>query len=554
MPKIVDQYGRPIETGSLTEAQSAKLLSLTRNFQTHPSRGLTPARLAQILEQAEQGDVLLQLELYEDMTEKDGHLYAELAKRQRALLTVDWDIAPPPNATEAEKSAAADIKERFESLGDFEDVILGAAAAIGPAFSCQEIEWELVGRDWMPKCIDFRPHTWFTLDRETRSQVLLRSPGTIGEALNPFGWITHIHRAKPGYLARAGLMRQLVWPYIFKTYSIGDLAEFLEIYGLPIRVGTYPAQATKEEKATLLRAVAALGHDAAGIIPEGMVVDFKEPADGKQEPFMAMIELMERTESKVILGATLTSQADGKSSTNALGVVHNEVRLDILASDARQIASSFTRDLVYPIGVLNGLITDPRRRPRFVFDVQEEEDFKTMAEALKVVIVDMGVKRAGGLGVRAAAHSGSRGRRRSSFEPPAPAAITPVTPVTSGAASTKTRGMLCGARSGVAIQGTIPLSLTRSRWTRRSTALDPDELQKQGRGHPGTRGETDPGAAALSTRSRWSSRPSIRTWIRRDLSSCSSVPTFVVRSCGGDSTPRCDRMTLGTEARNAATR
>jgi phage gp29-like protein len=155
MPKIVDQYGRPIETGSLTEAQSAKLLSLTRNFQTHPSRGLTPARLAQILEQAEQGDVLLQLELYEDMTEKDGHLYAELAKRQRALLTVDWDIAPPPNATEAEKSAAADIKERFESLGDFEDVILGAAAAIGPAFSCQEIEWELVGRDWMPKCIDF---------------------------------------------------------------------------------------------------------------------------------------------------------------------------------------------------------------------------------------------------------------------------------------------------------------------------------------------------------------------------------------------------------------
>jgi phage gp29-like protein len=473
MPKIVDQYGRPIETGSLTEAQSAKLLSLTRNFQTHPSRGLTPARLAQILEQAEQGDVLLQLELYEDMTEKDGHLYAELAKRQRALLTVDWDIAPPPNATEAEKSAAADIKERFESLGDFEDVILGAAAAIGPAFSCQEIEWELVGRDWMPKCIDFRPHTWFTLDRETRSQVLLRSPGTIGEALNPFGWITHIHRAKPGYLARAGLMRQLVWPYIFKTYSIGDLAEFLEIYGLPIRVGTYPAQATKEEKATLLRAVAALGHDAAGIIPEGMVVDFKEPADGKQEPFMAMIELMERTESKVILGATLTSQADGKSSTNALGVVHNEVRLDILASDARQIASSLTRDLVYPIGVLNGLITDPRRRPRFVFDVQEEEDFKTMAEALKVVIVDMGVK------VPASwAYEQLRipvpAEGEDIIEPPAPA-LPPVAPLA------QARGN--APRSFAALAAMLRSKETpfpdQAELDRAIAALDPAELQRQ---------------------------------------------------------------------------
>jgi phage gp29-like protein len=392
MPRLLDRHGQPIEMGQLTEPQSAKLLPITRNFQTHPSRGLTPARLAQILEQAEQGDVLLQLELYEDMVEKDGHLYAELSKRQRALLTVEWSIEPPAGATAAEKQAAQDIEERIRSLDDFEDVILGCAAAIGPAFSCQEIEWQLVGREWMPKCIHFRPHTWFTLDRETRSQILLRVAGAIGEPLVPFGWITHKHHAKPGYIARAGLMRQLVWPYIFKTYAIGDLAEFLEIYGLPLRVGTYPAQATKEEKATLLSAVAALGHDAAGIIPEGMMVDFKEPADGKQEPFMAMIELMERTESKVILGGTLTSQADGKTSTNALGNVHDDVRRDILASDARQIASTLSRDLVYPIGVLNGLIKDPARSPRLRFDTQEEEDFKTMAEGLKMVIVDMGMK------------------------------------------------------------------------------------------------------------------------------------------------------------------
>lgn len=391
MPKLVDPYGRPIDTGALTEPQTAKLLNLTRNFQTHPSRGLTPARLAQILEQAEMGDILLQLELYDDMMEKDGHLFAELTKRQRALLTVDWGIKPPANPSTQEKEAAQELESRLEDMDDLEDVVLGAAAAIGPAFSCQEIEWELVGKDWNVKCIHFRPPTWFTLDRETRSQILLRQPGVIGVPLNPFGWITHIHRAKPGYLARSGLMRQLVWPYVFKTYAIGDLAEFLEIYGLPLRVGTYPAQATKEEKATLLAAVAALGHDAAGIIPEGMLIDFKEPATGKQDPFIEMIALMERIESKVVLGGTLTTQADGKTSTAALGIVHNEVRHDILDSDARQVASTLTRDLVYPLGLLNGLIKDQRRRPRFSFDVQEEEDFQTMAEGLKTVIVDMGL-------------------------------------------------------------------------------------------------------------------------------------------------------------------
>lgn len=392
MPKIVDHLGRPIETATLAEPQTARLLNLKRELQTHPSRGLTPSRLASILEQAESGDILNQLELYDDMIEKDGHIYAELSKRQRALLTIEWSVEPPMNPTPEEEKAAAAIEERLQALEDFDDVLLGAAAAIGPAFSCQEIEWELLGREWQPRCIDFRPYNWFTLDRGTRSEILLRAPGTLGEPLNPFGWITHRHRAKPGYLARAGLMRQLVWPYLFKVYSIGDLAEFLEIYGLPLRVGTYPAQATKDEKATLLKAVSALGHDAAGIIPEGMMIEFKEAANGKEGPFIAMHDIMERTESKVILGATLTSQADGKSSTNALGNVHNEVRRDIMASDSRQVAGTLTRDLVYPIGVLNGWVKDPRRKPRFCFDVQEEEDFKTMADGLKTVIVDMGMR------------------------------------------------------------------------------------------------------------------------------------------------------------------
>jgi phage gp29-like protein len=106
---------------------------------------------------------------------------------------------------------------------------------------------------------------------------------------------------------------------------------------------------------------------------------------------MAMVDLMERTESKVILGGTLTSQADGKTSTNALGKVHNDVRLDILAADARQIESTIRRDVLYPIGMLNGLVKDPRRVPRFRFDVQEEEDFKMLADAIPKV-VDMGLR------------------------------------------------------------------------------------------------------------------------------------------------------------------
>ncbi len=390
MTQILDQFGKPIDRSVLSEPQTARLGWLERQFQDHPSRGLTPRKLAQVLEEAEQGDILRQNELWEDMTEKDGHLFAEMSKRQRAILTVEWDLIAPPNASKEEQAATEHLKELIGAIDDLEDVFLGLASAVGPAFSCQEIQWELVGREWTPKKIEAKPQTWFTLDRETRSEIRLRNLGVDGVPLNPFGWITHLHRAKPGYIARAGLVRQLSWPYVFKTYSIGDLAEFLEIYGLPIRVGKYPPQASKEEKATLLRAVTNIGHDAAGIIPDGMSLDFQEASDGKHDPFLGMVDLMERTESKVILGATLTSQADGKTSTNALGRVHNDVRLDILASDARQLEATLRRDLIYPIGALNGLVQDKRRCPRFRFDVQEEEDFETMAESIRTV-VDMGL-------------------------------------------------------------------------------------------------------------------------------------------------------------------
>ncbi|MFV9492174.1 phage portal protein family protein [Pseudomonas aeruginosa] len=55
----------------------AQLTSLAmRSLVTH-LRGLTPSRLASLLDSAEQGDIVAQYELFEDMEEKDGHIHAE---------------------------------------------------------------------------------------------------------------------------------------------------------------------------------------------------------------------------------------------------------------------------------------------------------------------------------------------------------------------------------------------------------------------------------------------------------------------------------------------
>ncbi|CNJ73667.1 transposase [Yersinia pseudotuberculosis] len=233
---------------------------------------------------------------------------------------------------------------------------------------------------------------WFQTHPDDRNNLRLRDGSYHGAELQPFGWIQHYAKSKSGYLARTGLIRTLVWPFIFKNYSVRDLAEFLEIYGLPIRVGQYPAGATDKEKQTLLQAVMSIGHNAGGIIPRSMLIDFKAAADGTADPFLAMMSWAELSMSKAILGGTLTSQADGASSTNALGNVHNEVRYEVCSSDATQLAATLTRDLLFPLYVFNcQSYNNQRRHPRFEFDLSEPEDVSTYATALPS-LVGMGMK------------------------------------------------------------------------------------------------------------------------------------------------------------------
>lgn len=116
---------------------------------------------------------------------------------------------------------------------------------------------------------------------------------------------------------------------------------------MPIRIGKYGAGATNEEKRTLLRALAQIGHNAAGIMPDSMTIELHNAANTVRgqgnNPFLQMVDWCEKSIARLILGQTLTSGADGKSSTNALGNVHNEVRRDLLVSDAKQVAQTITQ-------------------------------------------------------------------------------------------------------------------------------------------------------------------------------------------------------------------
>lgn len=357
----------------------------------HPAIGLTPLKVHALLTQAESGDMNAMLALFEDMEERDLHLLAEMSKRKRTVAKLDWTIKAPKNADANEQKYTDAISELLGVIENFEDIITNSLDAIGKGFSCHELHWVRDGNVWLIDEMQWHIPQRFTIDPFNQRELLLAGHGLgDNEKLWENAWLVHTHKAKSGYLVRGGLHRALAWSYVFKNYSVRDLAEFLEIYGLPLRLGTYPSGATDSEKITLLRAVMEIGHRAAGIIPQGMMIDFKEAAKGSSDPFMDMIKWCEMSQSKAILGGTLTSQADGKSSTNALGRVHEETRLEIRDSDAKQLAASISRDVIGALMRVNYPDVSPRRYPKFVFETSENEDISVFADALpKLVGVGM---------------------------------------------------------------------------------------------------------------------------------------------------------------------
>ena len=142
-----------------TQGEGPRMLALEP--QMNLTHGLTPKRLRGILELADQGDILEQHLLFADMEDRCEHLAAEMGKRKRALLTLDWEILPGrANDARAARIAAA-VREQFDAVNGFEDLLMDLADGIGHGFSACEIEWDYRYGLHLPAAFHFRPQSWF---------------------------------------------------------------------------------------------------------------------------------------------------------------------------------------------------------------------------------------------------------------------------------------------------------------------------------------------------------------------------------------------------------
>jgi len=364
----------------LTRTQSSLNPLLQREISNHHIATSVSAIL-QLLANAEAGDLVGQSELFADMEERDAHIFAEMTKRKNAVAGLDWTLTSSRQAGARDKKSVLEFENMIRDSIDTETLVFDLADAIGKGFACLEITWQRgVNGWWLPAALTPRPQRWFTTDQATREQIRLRNQSSYeGEELWPNGWIVHRHSAKAGQMPTQGLYRVLALPYLFKNFAIKNWLRFTELYGVPIRV-LFHHETDATRKLELQQALTNLGAAGVALLQGGTQDDLVtvEAATGEGQGFLNLIEWAEKSESKAILGGTLTSQADGKTSTNALGSVHDEVRLMIRSHDAKQIAATLTTQLLGAIIRVNGLSISAT----WAFDTTEPEDLALYADAL----------------------------------------------------------------------------------------------------------------------------------------------------------------------------
>lgn len=386
---IVDQYGRHIEYDQLTEEVAGPRVMGVRQI-WHPSVacGLTPGRLANILQAAAEGNAHDYLTLAEEMEERDLHYASVLGTRRLGLGGLQVRIEA--FSDDAEDVRRADALRELVDSPEFGELQADQTDALGKGYAVSEIIWDRSGKTWTPERFEARDQRFFKFDQETGRELRLLDDADMvnGLALAPYKFIVHYPRIRSGLPIRGGLARLAAVGYMCKAWTWKDWMAFADIFGMPMRVGRYGPGASKDDIGVLMSAVANLGSDAAAVIPDSMRIEFTQAVQvaGAGQFFQGLAEWWDKQISKGVLGQTMTAD-DGSSMAQAR--VHDGIRLDLLEADAKALSNTLNRGLVRPWCDLN--FAPGRGYPKLVVVVPQPEDTKALVSALQI-LVPMGLE------------------------------------------------------------------------------------------------------------------------------------------------------------------
>ena len=339
------------------------------------------------MKKADEGDCTDLLTLASDIERRDSHVGAQLRTRRLALAGLPWVVEAVSDS--AQDVQIADELQRMVKGHAFSTLVFDLLDGILKPYSVCEIVWK-TGEKWTPSRFIWRDPRSFAVSPEDGSELLLKTDkNPKGEELEPWKYIIHAPRQFSGPITTGGLVRPIAVMYSFKTLGLAAWLGYMEIFGIPWRIGKFAQNATKEDKDTLADAIQQLGMEGGIVIPDGMQIEVLDSmgSGAGSSLHRDLCDWCDRQTSKAILGQTLTADTGGGSY--AQGSVHDGIRRTILQADAVDLAATIQRDLIEPWCLINyGEAVIP---PTLRCVTEEPEDRKAFVSSL-IPLVDRGAR------------------------------------------------------------------------------------------------------------------------------------------------------------------
>ena len=384
-PTIYGADGRPLRRRELLREQARPSLAGVRQpwILDAVASGLTPDRVAAVFTAANVGETRDYYTLALEMEERFPTYIADLGVRTRAVLAVEPTVeAASDDAGDVE---LADGVRGLLARPWFRRLCRSCLHGLGHGVSAVEIMWDRSGPLWTPHECVWRDPRHFRWGREDPCELRLldESDPADGLPLEPGKWAVHVPQLRPGVPARGGLARVVIALYSLAVLALKDWMVFLDLFGIPVRIGKYGPGASEDDKRVLREAVAGIGSDAAGTIPASMEIELIEAARGSgTDAHEGAIRWLCDQVTRVVLGQTATTE--GTPGRLGSDDAQQEVRLDILKSDCADLAETLNRDLVKPWTDLN---FGPREEyPRIALRPNDPEDVEALTKGLERLV------------------------------------------------------------------------------------------------------------------------------------------------------------------------
>lgn len=264
--------------------------------------------------------------------ESDDEVQQCIETRLDTLVGVDWRLEG--GSEEVRLWATEQLKRHY-------DVI------VKQAFNAKLYGYNVMERIWavdddkryVVDRIPEKPFEWFipkrddTLFYRRHSSIVLPAAMSVNGVQVDTTFKFLLTRNMPTWMNPRGkaLLAYLFWPWFYRKATWQFWMQFLERSGQPMLLGK------GNDPAQIATQLALAVQDAIIAVPTETTVEMISPKSKGESFDLAESRLIKRIQ-KILLGQTLTSDAGTEGNgSNALGKVHNEVRLDKTLGDLKLV-------------------------------------------------------------------------------------------------------------------------------------------------------------------------------------------------------------------------